>query len=282
MTMSKNVQLSKDEFTLMRDLIFKLSGISIQADRGYLIESRLAGLVREMGCSSFEALHNKAASDSQLQQRIVDCITINETYWFRDRHPFALLREKLLPAYAKECREGKRENVRIWSAACSTGQEPYSIAMLVLEVLRQHPTLTNKRWEVLATDISLANLRQAEGGRYERIAIKRGLPQEYLDRHFKEDGRCWVLSDEVKSVVAFKQLNLMEKSYPFGRFDLIFCRNVAIYFSAEVKGALLNRLGASLRPEGILILGSCESIMGYSDRFEVARDDGATFYRLCR
>ncbi|OPZ19556.1 MAG: Chemotaxis protein methyltransferase Cher2 [candidate division BRC1 bacterium ADurb.BinA364] len=276
------VTLKTGEFDLMRDFIETMCGILVGGDKAYLIESRLSALVAESGCDSFREFYFKAKHDNNpaLRDRIVDLMTTNETLWFRDNHPFLVLRQVVLPALCQEIEQGKRSTVRIWSAASSSGQEPYSVAMCVLEATRGRARARPEQFEILATDISTTALRLAQLGRYDRIAISRGLPDDLRDRYFKDEGRVWTLCDEVKKRVQFKKFNLQDSFAALGSFDIVLCRNVAIYFSDSFKRSLFAKIARCLRPGGILLLGSSESISGYSAQFEMLEHNRSIYYRV--
>lgn len=276
------LSISADEFQQLREYIETICGIAVGADKSYLIESRLSSLVEESGCDSFGSFYQKVrlGNDAALRDRIVDLMTTNETLWFRDTHPFTIFKEVLLPQFSQEIKEGKRFKVRIWSAASSTGQEPYSLAMIILEAMAAQPHLQKHHFEILATDISSTALRMASLARYDRIAISRGLPETYRARFFKDEGRVWSLTDDVKNMVRLKRFNLQDSPAAFGRFDIILCRNVAIYFSDDFKRALFGRLARALNPGGCLFLGAAESLSAYSSAFEMQEHNRGIYYRL--
>jgi len=230
-----DIKLQAEEFALIRRWVEEISGISVDDKKAYLIENRLGGLVAENRCCSFGEFYQKFKNSCPpvLRDRIIDQMTTNETLWFRDMHPFTIFREVLLPAYCQEIAAGRRRTIRIWSSACSTGQEPYSLAILFLEAIRTNNQL--KRWmiEIMASDISDSALSQAKSGCYDKIAVGRGLSPEYRTRYFTDEGRLWHIAPEVKELVKFEKFNLQDSFAKLGAFDIIFCRNVAIYFSAS-------------------------------------------------
>lgn len=270
------------EFKQLRDYIEERCGIALGEEKAYLIETRLTKLMALNGCEDFGQFYRliRASKDQSLHDKIIDAMTTNETLWFRDGHPFFILKEKLLPQFADELRSGKRGKVRIWSAASSTGQEAYSIAMTILDYCRTHPGLKPAQFEIVGTDISSSALFLAQNARYDAIAIKRGLPEELRDRFFKEDGRVWVVNDEVKSMAAFKKFNLQDSPASLGKFDIVFLRYVAIYFSLEFKQALISRIARSMNRPGGLIIGAVESLRGVSDEFEMKGHGGGYYYTL--
>ncbi len=269
------------EFKLLSDYIEKHCGIHLEQEKTYLVESRLTVLMVENGCDDYTALYQKASSDPTgvLRDKIIDAMTTNETLWFRDGGPYEVLRE-LLGRYAGEIKAGTRTKVRIWSAACSTGQEPYSIAMTVLESGRCGSGLRPEHVEILATDISSTVLFMAKLGRYDSIAINRGLTPELRDRYFKPDGRVWTLTDGVKKMVAFKKMNLQESFIPAGIRDIVFCRNVLIYFTEQFKRDVFSKLAGILKPSGFLFVGSAESVSTYSSEYKMVRNARGFYYQV--
>jgi len=232
-----DIKLQAEEFALIRRWVEEISGISVDDKKAYLIENRLGGLVAENRCCSFGEFYQKFKNSCPpvLRDRIIDQMTTNETLWFRDMHPFTIFREVLLPAYCQEIAAGRRRTIRIWSSACSTGQEPYSLAILFLEAIRTNNQL--KRWmiEIMASDISDSALSQAKSGCYDKIAVGRGLSPEYRTRYFTDEGRLWHIAPEVKELVKFEKFNLQDSFAKLGAFDIIFCRNVAIYFHQPLQ-----------------------------------------------
>jgi chemotaxis protein methyltransferase CheR len=275
--------ISAAEFRLLRDLIERLCGIALGEEKAYLIETRLAGLLVEHGCQDFGAFYRLVASDPnpQLKERIVDAMTTNETLWFRDGHPFVILKEKLLPALAARLRDGSRFRVRLWSAACSTGQEPYSLAMSVLEFCRLNPGVRPEQFEILATDISPSALFMAKAGRYDQAAVNRGLPDALRDRYFRPEGHVWVAGDDLKRLITFRKFNLLEPLEPLGAFDIVFMRYVAIYFSDAFKQRIYGNVANLLAPSGHLLISAVESLRGISDAFvQLGHANGAYYERI--
>lgn len=277
-------RLTDMEFRLLRDLIYEQSGIFLTENKAYLIENRLAGLLELSGSSTFGEFYLKVRNSRQsghLCTLMVDAITTNETSWFRDQYPYNVLREKILPQYDREIAEGRRKRIDIWSAACSTGQEPYSAAITVLDfysVARKDSACHN--WvHILATDISTTSLARADEGRYDSIAINRGLQQKHLDCYFRQDANYWKIDDRVKKMVSFKHNNLKLPATIPQKFDIIFMRNVMIYFSESLKRELLARMAGLLSPNGYLFLGTGETTSGYTTSFEMVEFRKAIYYR---
>ena len=273
--------ITDQEFQLLRDYIEKHCGISLDRNKMYLVESRLNTLMIENGCDDYTALYRKASSDATnaLRDKIVDAMTTNETLWFRDSSPYESLKE-LLATFGAELRSGKRSKLRIWSAACSTGQEPYSIAITILESATGGTGLRPEQVEIIATDISSTALFMAKLGRYDAIAINRGLPPALRDRYFKPEGRVWALSDKVKQMITLKKMNLQESYAQIGKCDIVFCRNVLIYFSETFKKDIFNRIAALLRPSGYLFIGASESLSTYSNEFSMVKGNHGIYYQV--
>jgi chemotaxis protein methyltransferase CheR len=210
-------------------------------------------------------------------------MTTNETSWFRDKAPYECFKKFFLPDFAKQMKEKGKTQIRIWSAACSTGQEPYSISMLCHEYARMGfggKELAQGGLKILASDISPSVLFLAKNGRYDGLSMSRGMPDELKQQYFEESGRVFVLKDQVKQMVDFQQVNLMNSFDPLGKFDLILLRNVAIYFSKEVKIELFKKLAKALNPGGYLLVGASESLIGYSHDFDARLEHDYNFYQL--
>ncbi len=280
--MPVSTKIDLNEFQLMRDYIEKSCGIHITEEKMYLVETRLTTLMIENGCNSFTELYKKATSDMShgLRDKIVDCMTTNETLWFRDTSPFSILDEIILKEFTEEIKAGKRTKIRIWCAACSTGQEPYSIAMVLLEYIRKNSVLKPHHIEIVGTDISPTVLYLAMAGRYDNLAISRGLDADFKSRYFEPDGKVWSIKSEVKNMVKFKKMNLQEDFSFMGKKDIVFCRNVLIYFSDEFKKDILQRFTKMLIPNGYLFLGASESIINYSSNYQMLRHTRGLYYKV--
>lgn len=271
--------LTSAEMTVWTRYIHEITGISLDQSKGYLIETRLAPLLKETSSANFSELIAKVRSDAEnrLRRRVIDAITTNETSFFRDSSPFELLRHKLLPEFIDRRGKAGRLTLRIWSAACSTGQEAYSTAMVLRDLLGD---LSKHDIRILGTDISNKAVAQASAGLYTPHEIERGLPEDALSRHFTRQGEQWKVRDELRGIATFRTMNLLE---PFGfplPFDIIFCRNVAIYFSDTDRKRLFSNLGKCLAPDGALIIGSTESLTGLCPEFESQRHLRSVFYRF--
>jgi chemotaxis protein methyltransferase CheR len=244
------------DFSFLRKIVQAHSYNVLDPSRDYVFRARLAGIVRKRGMGGLEELveYLRSRHDPGLELAIADAMTINETSFFRDGRPFELLRLDLLPKLI-EARRSVRA-LRIWSAACSTGQEAYSLAIL----LREHfPSLTNWQVRVEGTDICESVVKRAQAGRFQRIEVNRGLPARYLVRHFEQDGDEWLVKPQVRSLCNFQRVNLCKFPLPFrAKFDVIFLRNVMLYFDVEYRRAVLAEVHRLLAPDGVLFLGSTE------------------------
>ncbi len=278
----KAVKITPTEIQLFAKYIHGLTGIHIEASKAYLLETRLGKILESEKCDSFTAFYHKAKSDTSkgIEKQIVDAITTNETLFFRDANPFELLKHKILPEVI-DSRSTDKVNgsipIRIWSAACSTGQEVFSIAIVLKELLG---SLSPYDVKLMGTDISDAAIRQASYGMYNKFEIERGLPKERLQRYFDASGDNWKIKDEIRSMAMFKKFNLMGSFAGMGKFDIIFCRNVAIYFTLEDRSKVFNKIADVLAPEGYLLIGSTESLTGVCPRFVPKRHLKSIFYQL--
>lgn len=271
--------MSLNEPSIFRlcQLVEQLCGIALDDSKMYLIRGRLRPLLEEFGFTDIDQLTRDAErpSQTQLRDRLVDALTTNETLFFRDRSPFDALRENILPELRKQSAV-RRPRLRIWSAACSTGQEPYSIAMTLIDCL---PDLNQWDVSILATDISQDALQRARSGIYASHEIDRGLSHQVRDRFFTRHGDKWAIQPEIRRMVRFEVQNLHRPPVNPGPFDVIFCRNVAIYFKADLRKALFERLTSVLTPDGYLFVGCSESLHDLGTRFKPIRLKQATCYR---
>ncbi len=275
-------KIEANEFRLLRDYIEKHCGIRVDENKSYLIETRLTALMVENGCKTYTEFYYKALADTTrtLQEKIIDAMTTNETLWFRDESPFSVLKNVLLPEYIKELSEGKRQKVRIWSAACSTGQEPYSMGITIQELLKGNRNVKPEQFEIVATDISPTVLFLARAGRYDPIVIARGLSDEMRNRYFVQQGKVWIINDTIKNMVTFKKLNLQEDFSFIGKQDIVFCRNVMIYFSDQFKKEIFSKIARLLRPSGYLFVGASESVINYSTEYQMMNNQRALYYKV--
>ena len=267
--------LTAQEFAFISGLVRRDAAIVLDAGKEYLVEARLLPLARQSGLPTVSEFVHRAQQrpDPEIQQKIVDALTTNETSWFRDAEPFSALTNTVIPAMLS-ARETSR-TLRIWSAACSSGQEPYSLAMVLQDALPAGWT-----YEIVGTDISSDVLRRAEAGQFTQLEVNRGLPATLLVKYFERVGTSWQVSPVLRRAVSFRRLNLAAPLPPMPAFDVIFLRNVLIYFDVETKRSVLNRVSKLLRPDGWLFLGAAESTIGIDERFERI-SAGRTFaYRL--
>jgi chemotaxis protein methyltransferase CheR len=252
------------EYEYLRKLLKERSGLDLSADKQYLVESRLIPLARKAGLMGIGELVQKIKGGAdELAVDAIEAMTTNETFFFRDKIPFDHLRQSVVPELL-QARSASRA-LRIWCAASSTGQEPYSIAMCLKEFSAQ---LIGWRVEIIATDLSLGVLEKARAGIFSQFEVQRGLPIQLLVKHFRQVGELWQLNADIRAMVQHRQLNLMQDFSHLGTFDVIFCRNVLIYFDQDTKIGLFNRLAKSLEPDGVLALGAAESVIGMTDVFK--------------
>ena len=272
-----STELTAQDYNAFRTFLEDASGIVLGENKHYLVTSRLTRLMKDQGIESFSDLMRKIKSDSKLRHRIMDAMTTNETSWFRDSYPFDILKEQLLPEFAQK----KARQVRIWSAASSTGQEAYSLSMITSEYAQKHPGgLPANAVQIQGTDISPTVIDQARSGVYEGTVVSRGLSDERKRRFFTQTESGWKVTDDISKRVSFRELNLMKSYSVMGKFDIIYCRNVLIYFSADLKRDILSRMAGSLNPGGYLVLGGSESISSYSNEFELVRWRNGVIYKL--
>lgn len=270
--------ITPQEYDAFKKFLQDACGILLGENKQYLVKSRLRRILEDNQMTSLGALleHLKRPGRSPLREVVVDAMTTNETLWFRDNHPFRILSDKLLPELAER---SQSQPIRFWSAACSTGQEPYSIAMAVDEYRRLKPGKLKADVKITATDISKSVLDVARRGEYEMLAIGRGLSPERQKTFFTQlTNAGWQIRPQLKTMVEFKELNLLER-YTLGKFDVVFCRNVLIYFSGDLKKDILTRMHATLNPGGYLILGASESLNGLPHLYEMVQCHPGIIYR---
>ncbi len=270
------MNIKPEELTVLVKFIHDKCGIVLDQSKAYLLESRLTPLIVELRCNSFRDLYNKALADRTLglTNRIIDAISTNETSFFRDQKPFEMLKFKVIP----DILDRGVKNLNIWSAACSTGQEVYTIAVTLHELLGA--SVNQYRMKILGTDISDSAIVQSSRGQYTQFEIGRGFPPKMLQKYFTQVGAAWKIRDELRALALFRKINLMENFSTIGKFDIIFCRNVAIYFSMANRKRLFDRMASQLNPKGVLIIGSTESLFGVTDRFARREYHNSTYYEL--
>ncbi len=265
------LKINKPEYVLMKKYIEEHCGIYLEKDKEYLIETRLSDLAEEIGCKSFQEFHFRARTDSSgmLRNRIVDAMTTNETSWFRDTNVWEYLEKIAVPELVSKAAETGRATV--WCMAVSTGQEAYSLLMLFDEAVKKQGLLSLiDKIDILGTDISSSSLDSAMSGKYDNIAMNRGLPEEKKKKYFTRDGDVWAFDRNLKERVRFKKFNLQDSFiFPYD-FDLILCRYVSIYFSNAFKQELYAKTSSVLKPGRVLLLGATESLRDFSGDFEIS------------
>jgi chemotaxis protein methyltransferase CheR len=255
--------VTPQDYEYLRKILKERSGLDLSADKQYLVESRLVPLARKAGFAGIPELVAKMKSGAEaLTADVVEAMTTNETFFFRDKIPFDHLRETILPALMQT--RASRKLIRIWSAASSTGQEPYSIAMCLKEKAAQ---LAGWRFEIVATDLSQEVLEKSKAGIYSQFEVQRGLPIQLLVKYFTQTGELWQINADVRGMVQHRPLNLLQDFSHLGKFDVIFCRNVLIYFDQDTKANIFERMSRIVEPDGMLMLGAAESVVGISDAF---------------
>jgi chemotaxis protein methyltransferase CheR len=267
-------ELTPADFDLIRGLVRQQSAIVLEQDKHYLIETRLQMLAKSDGLPGVEALMAEVRAGKR-HARVVEAMTTNETSFFRDLLPFEAFRKLVLPELT--AKRAAERRLRIWCAACSTGQEPYSVAML----LREHsPGLKDWNVQLLASDLATSVLERARRAVFNQLEVNRGLPAPLLLKYFHKDGAQWLLKDEIRAMVEFQQMNLIAPWPALPQMDVVFLRNVLIYFDVEIKRQILARVRRLLRPDGFLFLGGAETTLNLDDAFERVPFERSGCYRL--
>jgi chemotaxis protein methyltransferase CheR len=267
--------LTAQEFAFISGLVRRDAAIVLEAGKEYLVEARLLPLARQSGLPSVSEFVNRAQQrpEPEIHAKIVDALTTNETSFFRDGEPFKQLVDTVLPDML--ARRAAARTIKVWSAASSSGQEPYTLAMVLQDNLP-----AGWSFDILGTDISTEMLTRAEAGQYTQLEVNRGLPAPLLVKHFERHGAHWKVSPTLRKNVSFRRLNLAAPFPPMGPFDIVFIRNVLIYFDVQTKRAVLQRVAGTLRPDGWLFLGSAETTIGIDDRFERVVAGRTSAYKL--
>ncbi len=257
--------MKPEDFTFFCKLILDRTGLVLGSDKTYLIESRLTPVARKHKLAGLDALANalRQGRDPALLRDFTDALMTNESFFFRDGKPFEQFRQVVLPRLLAS--RAQQRHCRIWSAACSTGQEPYTLAMILKE---EAAKLGGWKFEIVGTDISQDALSRARDGIYTQFEVQRGLPIQLLVKYFKQDGDKWQIAPDLRAMVQYREFNLLEDLGVLGRFDVVFCRNVLIYFDQTTKSSILERISRILFNDGLLYLGGAETVLGVSDRFE--------------
>ncbi|MBZ5541935.1 MAG: protein-glutamate O-methyltransferase CheR [Acidobacteriia bacterium] len=270
------MSVRREDFDYIRALLKGHSGVFLEDGKEYLLEVRLSPLYVDMKVDSIAELVTVLRRDANaaMRERVLNTLLTNETYFFRDIHPFEVLRTDALPRLFA-ARTGKKQ-LRIWSAACSTGQEPYSIAMIVHELMQGCPGYAV---EIIATDIAEENLERARSGQYTQAEVNRGLPAAMLIKHFTKKDAIWEINESIRRMVTFRKLNLFESWHGVGAMDLVLLRNVLIYFDQGAKKEIIRRIRRTVADDGAVFLGASETVLGLSDEFHIMHSGKASLYR---
>jgi len=276
------IKVSPEEFKDFSKYILDISGIALDTGKEYLLETRLSPLINRLECSSYSQLLQKAKADfkKNLENEIIDAISTNETYFFRDKSPFELLQHKIFPDLIDKRSKKKplqKPSIRLWSAANSTGQEIYSIAMTLIEM---GVTPDKYNIKLFGTDISDAAIAQASYGLYNKFEVARGLDQNRLNKYFDKADDRYKIKDEIRSMAQFKKMNLMKPFVGLGKFDIVLCRNVMIYFTSEDRKKIYHNISKVLEPDGYLLIGSTESLVNDTDIFSSKKYLSSVFYQF--
>jgi chemotaxis protein methyltransferase CheR len=257
--------VSKNDFNFIRELVLESSAIVLEDDKEYLVESRVGQVVQTEGFETISQLVEALRKDSinGLQSKVIEALTTNETFFFRDIHPFETLKNIVLPGLLK--RRANTKTLNIWCAASASGQEPYSIAMLIRE---NFPELLDWRLNFIASDISEEMLDRCRSGKFSQLEVNRGLPASFLVKYFKKNGTTWSIKDQFREMIRFQQINLSREFPYLPKMDIVFIRNVMIYFDVETKKKVLKQLVSILQPDGFIFLGGAESTINLDDSFE--------------
>ena len=275
--MTTTASLKETDFSYVQKLVFERSAIVLEATKAYLVESRLLPVARNQCLATIEELvaRLRAERAGGLHEKVVEAMTTNETTFFRDVHPFEAMRTVIVPDLIE--RRAAARSLQVWCAACSSGQEPYSLAML----LREHfPALAGWAVRILATDLSTEMLDRARAGQYSQLEINRGLPATYLVKYLQKVGVQWRVNDDLRKLIDFRPLNLAGEWPALAVMDIVFIRNVLIYFDTDTKRVILGKIRNVLRPDGYLFLGGAETTINLDDTFERVQYDKASCYRL--
>ena len=258
--------MNRTDFDQICKLLKQESGLILSPDKAYLLESRLLPVARKWKLATFDDLAKalRGNTDAALVRDVVDAMTTNESFFFRDKRPFEQFKDIVLPAMLKSRTDQKR--IRIWSAACSSGQEPYSLAMILAELAGK---LAGWQIDIVATDLSGEMLARAREGIYSQFEVQRGLPINLLVKYFKQVGDRWQITDKLRGTVDYRAFNLLADPAPLGRFDVVFCRNVLIYFDQDTKAKVLEGVARQMPNDGYLFLGGAETVLGLTDRFQL-------------
>jgi chemotaxis protein methyltransferase CheR len=283
--------MTQEDYRSITRYVFDICGIVLGDDKQYLVEQRLSPVLPDLGCTSFSDLASKlnlGGINFLVREKILNAMTTNETSFFRDEHPYVAFREKIMPDMIKRAKERKERSwtrrgaqVSMWSVAASTGQEPYSMAMIIADTVNMKGMglVFLEDFGILGTDISSKVLSKAIEGKYGPLEVARGLTQDMRNKHFVKDGEYYVINDKIRKIVDFKAFNIQESFTHIGSFDVIFCRNILIYFSDDAKRKILSQFYQILAPNGYLLLGSAENMYNLNNDFTTERYGATTIYR---
>jgi chemotaxis protein methyltransferase CheR len=276
MATTTGAEISRDNYVFLQQHVYQTSGIVLDDNKHYLLEARLLPIVRKEELKTLNDLCAllRASGTGRVFQEVRDAMTTNETLFFRDAVPFKAIGQVLLPELLQRRAGSGSSRVSFWSAAASSGQEAYSLAMMLLDMGIKAADI-----EILATDISDKVLEQAFSGRYSQTEVGRGLPAQQLVRYFQRDRAEWQIKDEVRRLVRFQPFDLRDRMNSIGRFDFVLCRNVLIYFDMETKKRILREMESTLNPQGFLLLGAAETTLNLTDAFERRAIDAVSFYQ---
>jgi len=283
--------MNREDYNIIARYVFDICGIVLGDDKQYLVEQRLSPVLPDFGCASFSDLANKlnlGGINFLVREKVLNAITTNETSFFRDEHPYVAFKEKIMPDMIERAKERKERTwtrrgakVSMWSVAASTGQEPYSMGMIIADAInmRGMGVVFMEDFGILGTDISSKVLSKAIEGKYGPLEVARGLTQDMRNKHFVKDGDFYVINDKIRKIVDFKAFNIQEPFMQIGAFDVIFCRNILIYFSDDAKRKILSQFYQILAPNGYLLLGSAENMYNLNNDFTTERYGATTIYR---
>ncbi|GHV13878.1 chemotaxis protein CheR [Fibrobacterales bacterium] len=283
--------MTPEDYKAIVKYVFDICGIVLGTDKQYLVEQRITPILSELGCATFGDLTKRLSTgftNFMVKEKMLNAMTTNETSFFRDEHPYVAFRDKIMPDMLERVKTRKERpwqrrgpKVSMWSAAASTGQEAYSMAMIISDVIQMKGMgiVTNDDFGILGTDISSKVLAKAIEGKYGPLEVARGLTPEMRRRHFMQDGDFYLVSDKIRKMVDFKSLNIQDSFSSLGSFDVIFCRNILIYFTDDAKRKILSQFFQILAPGGYLLLGSAENMYNLNDEFLTERFGATTIYR---
>ncbi|MBF0246469.1 MAG: protein-glutamate O-methyltransferase [Alphaproteobacteria bacterium] len=257
--------MTPDDFTYISTLIKSRSGLVLTPDKSYLLESRLMPVARKHGLKGLDELVGtlRARKEEALIVEVTEAMTTNESFFFRDTKPFDLLRDEVLPPILEK--RAAKKTLRIWCAAASSGQEPYSIAIILKEMAAK---LAGWKIDIVGTDISHDILKKATAGAYSQFEVQRGMPIQMLLKYFEKKDENWCIKEDIRKMVQYRYWNLLDDPKPLGNFDIVFCRNVLIYFDAQTKGKVLETIARMMPEDGMLFLGGAETVLGVTDKFK--------------